>query len=178
MAHSNETAAEFIARLQNDPEWVRQNAEREAKHKAAVEQLQKEVAPEQQPIIKDLLELGFRVNSVWDFVNTNEDYRIAIPMLTKYLCSVKHPTLRQGIARALTIPAAKGISGQAILGELKSCKDPFGTEARWALAHALTEVAEKSLHDEIRQLANDPKYSDVKERLLVAAKKSQKISVR
>ncbi len=120
MAKSIETAGELMARLQSDPEWVRQHAERRQKHKTAVEQLQKEVAPEQQPILKDLLELGFRVNSVWDFVNTSEDYRVAIPMLTRYLSSVRHPALRQGIARALTIPAAKGISGQVIIDELKS----------------------------------------------------------
>jgi|GEM_PF-4703913 len=39
------TASELMARLQSDPEWVRRNAEREAKHRAKVEQIQKEIEP-------------------------------------------------------------------------------------------------------------------------------------
>ena len=75
------------------------------------------------------------------------------PFPAKYLISVKHAALREGIARALTLPVARGGPGRVMLDELKTNQDPYHSEARWALAQALTVVADKSLHDESRLLA-------------------------
>jgi hypothetical protein len=165
------TAAEGMAILRSDPEWVRQNAEREARHEATVEQLQREIAPENAPLLAELAAAGYSVSSVWDLVNTSASYPNAIPVLTRHLRLAHHPVMRQGIARALTVKEARGTDApRAVLEELKSGADESGSEARWALANALTVVADTSMIDEIRALARDARYQDVKERLETALK--------
>ena len=61
-------------RLQSDPEWVRENAKREAELKARVEQLEREMGPEKKPLLADLASVGIQVDSVWDLVNAKWDY--------------------------------------------------------------------------------------------------------
>ncbi len=45
-------------RLQSDPEWVRQNAEREAKEKARIAQRLKDIEPEHVPLLAELAAAG------------------------------------------------------------------------------------------------------------------------
>jgi hypothetical protein len=162
------TAAELVDLLNSCPEWVRQNADREARHRSEVEKTQREVKPEEDPLLLDLARAGCRVGSVWDLVNTSASYPDAILVLLKYLPLARHPVLRNGIARALTVKEARGIAAGPILRELK--KPSEDTEVRWALAHALTVVAEKKDAEEIKSLINDRHYEDVRERLEKALK--------
>ena len=57
---------------------------------------------------------------------------------------------------------AKGIAGGEILDELRRETD---SENRWALANALTVVAERDDMVSIDGLLEDPAYDDVSERL-------------
>lgn len=61
---NRETAAELMARLQSDPEWVRQHAERMARHEAKIEQIRKEIEPEEAALLADLAiaEVKVRMN--------------------------------------------------------------------------------------------------------------------
>ncbi len=45
------TAAEHMAQLYSDPEWVQRHEEREAAHKARGERIQKEIDSEDVPLI-------------------------------------------------------------------------------------------------------------------------------
>jgi hypothetical protein len=71
------TASGLMNRLNSDPEWVRRQQERESARKAVEAQLTAEEAP----ILADLVNAGYWVNSVWDFVNTKLSYPTAIPVL-------------------------------------------------------------------------------------------------
>jgi hypothetical protein len=164
------TAAEWLAQLRGDPEWVRQNNEREAQHAEIVAQLQADLKPEETPLLAELAKAGYAVSSVWDLVNARTDYPNAIPVLVRYLGVARHPVLRQGIARALTVPEARGIAGRKLLEELLAEKDPRGSEERWALANALTVTADKSMISEIEALVGNPLYEDVHERLSTVLK--------
>lgn len=166
------TSAEWKRRLEADPEWVRQRDEREARHKVAVAQLAAELEPEERPLLTELAAVGFHVTSVWDMVNTRSSYKNAIPVLCKYLPHAHHPVLREGIARALTAREAEGIAGRVLLAELRRCFDPTGSEARWALANALTVTSEADMADELRSLLADESYRDVHERLAAALRHS------
>src|SRR5215469_15844347 len=75
------TSAELMARLQKDPEWVARNAESEARLKERQEQSRREQAV----LLGELRNIGFNVESVWDFVNTAEMYPSAIPILLRHL---------------------------------------------------------------------------------------------
>lgn len=158
------TAAELMAELQSDPDWVAQNDQREAKRAAAEAQFR----AEEKPIIVDLARVGLEVGSVWDLVNSNTSYPEAIVVLLDHLRHPYHPRIRNGIIRALTVQEARGVAGQNILRELDQEKDP---ENRWALANALTVVADRKDMTQIGELANDPACGDVRERLEEALKR-------
>jgi hypothetical protein len=159
------SAAELMNRLRSDPEWVRENGRRDAEHKAAVEQRREELRPEQTPLLADLAAVGIKVDSVWDLVNAKWSYLAAIPILSAYLRHVHDPLLREGIARALTVPESRGTVGPIILAELQRPRDELPHALRWVLANALTVVADESMAGAIENLIADNQYADVRERL-------------
>jgi len=160
------TAAELMAELQNDPAWVQQNADREAKRAAA----ELRFRAEEEPMIADLAKVGSEVGSVWDLVNTNMSYPAAIPILLDHLRRPYHERIRNGIIRALTVKEAKGVASDDILDELQRETDE---ENRWALANALTVVADRADRQAIQALLDDPAYMDVSERLAEALKQAR-----
>ena len=157
------TAQEWQDVLLSCPEWVAQDAAREAKRQAAEQQFR----IEEEPIIADLAAVGFEVGSVWDLVNTNVDYAGAIPALLVHLKRPYHHRIRNGIIRALTTKEARGLAGENILHELRHEEE---SEDRWALANALTVVAQRKNIAAIKALLDDPAYGDVSERLGEALK--------
>ncbi len=163
-----QSAAEFMAELQADPEWVQRRQEQQSRHAARVAHLKAELEPEQAPLLADLADAGLKINSVWDLVNSSECYSNAIPVLCKHLRLVHHPVLREGIARALTVPEARGVAGCEILEELKRENDMSASSVRWALANALTVMADETMTVEIKLLLGDFRYADVHERLEAA----------
>ena len=165
------SAAELMSRLQCDPDWVRENAEREAKHKAVVEQRREELRPEQTPLLADLAAAGINVNSVWDLVNAKWPYPSAVPILAAHLQRVRDPVLREGIGRALTVPEARGAAARVILSQLQRPFCESSHSVRWVLANTLTLVGDKSMVDEIKALIADDQYADVRERLTTALEK-------
>jgi hypothetical protein len=162
------SAAELMSRLQSDPDWVRENAERDARHKAAAEQRREEMRPEQTPLLADLAAAGVKVDSVWDLVNARRPYPAAIPVLAAHLQRVRHPVLREGIGRALTVPEARGVAARVILSELQRPSGESPHSVRWVLANALTLAGDDSIVDEIKALIADDRYTDVRERLTTA----------
>lgn len=104
---------------------------------------------------------------MWDLVNTNARYPAAIPILLDHLRRSYHQRIREGVIRALTVKEAKGVAGGDILDELRQETD---SENRWALANALTVVAEHKDAASIQALLDNPEYADVSERLGEALK--------
>ncbi|HEY2707178.1 MAG TPA: hypothetical protein VGI95_03930 [Caulobacteraceae bacterium] len=142
-----------MAELQADPEWVRMNAEDDARYAAEVAKLQAELAPEHAPLLRDLAAVGLRVRSVSELVNMSAPYPKAIPVLLAHLAKARHPVLRDMLARSLTVEEAEGIAGGPILHELKREQD---SETRWAMANALTIVAGPADKAEIAAMVKDP----------------------
>lgn len=159
------SAAELMGHLQSDPEWVRQNAEREARHKAEVEQRREEMKPEHTPLLADLAVAGVKVDSVWDLVNEKRPYPTAIPVLTAHLQRARNSVLREGIGRALTVPEARGASARVILSELQRPISESPHSVRWVLANALTVAGDSGMVNELKALIVDDRYADVRERL-------------
>jgi hypothetical protein len=163
-------AWDLMQRLQNDPEWVVQDAARRANHESMVQKQKEEVKPEEDPILAELASLGYVIESVWDLVNTRGSYASAIPILLKFLPLVRHPVLLNGLARALTVKEARGLAGEPILALLRQERD---SELRWVLANALTVVADKGNAAAVKALLDDPAYADVSERLGKTLKRLQ-----
>jgi hypothetical protein len=165
------SAAELMAQLQRDPEFVRKNGERETQQRAVEAQLR----AEEQPLLAELANAGVHVASVWDLVNSRSSYAAAIPVLTRHLRLPYHPKIREGLARALTVREARGVAGRAILDELKR-PDESSHELRWVLANALAEAGDVEMADEIETLVGDARHKDVCEILKLALKNLRHIA--
>lgn len=165
------SAAELIARLQKDPEWVQKDAEREIKRKAKEAELRADEAP----LIIDLDAVGIKVVSVWDLVNSSANYADAIPVLYTHLSRAYRAETKEGIARALTVVNARGSAARFILCELQSSLEKNTPHSvRWALANALTVVADSSMVKEIKTMISDNNFKDIHERLKVALRTALK----
>ena len=200
------TAAEHMAQLHADPEWVRQEAEREAAHKASVARMQKEMESEYAPVMAELVAAGVRfrpgrlaqwksggtitssdpipVRSLSDLVNTKSSYPEAIPILYKHLRTARHPVVVSSIARALTVKEARGPQAREILEKLqrldfleKTPEVPH-SQARWTLANALVVVGDGSMVDEIKALIADPRYAEIQACLKEALKHCERLAKR
>jgi hypothetical protein len=145
------TAAEHMAQLQKNPEWVKRNAEDEARLKERQEQSRREQAV----LLTELRVIGFHVESVWDFVNTAEKYPSAIPILLRHLSLPYRNRIKEGIVRALTVNYA----GPEVLRELIRlyCEetDHKPNSLKWVLGNAISEVATPADAETMIALATD-----------------------
>ena len=128
------TAEELIAKLHADPEWVRQNAERERKW-AAIEARGR---VEEAHLLGDLRVVGWDLNSVWDFLKTREPYPEALPVLLKHLARDYSDGTRDGIARALAVRAAR-YAWPELIAHWRAA--PEGSRTKDGLAVAVANAA-------------------------------------
>jgi hypothetical protein len=134
------TAAEHHAILSKDPTYLAMRAKQEADLAAFVATF----ADEEALISGEAAALGYRITSVWDFVNNRPHaiinfpftgpYDRAYPLLVRHLGIKHHPRVREGIVRALTVKDGGELVWKALLQELREESDP---EMKWVLANAL-----------------------------------------
>lgn len=145
-------ASELIAQLAADPEYQAKIREREAQLAPVWERRHKDEAP----LVQELREAGFQVESVFDFVNTAEEYAEALPILIRHLDIPHERWIREGIIRALTIKYGGLQIEEALLRQFYAESDP---DHRWALANALKTampLARRKKHPEIKAVYDKP----------------------
>ena len=134
------TASEHMEELSRDPEYLARVAERDRK----IAEGAAEYAQEDDLIAREAKELGYQINSVWDFVNNSPHpfllrpfvgpYERAYPLLVRHLSVSHHPKVREGIIRALTVKDGGPEVSAALFREFSSEQNP---ELKWVLANAL-----------------------------------------
>ena len=152
------TAEEFRRELNNDPAYLARIAERDRR----IEALAREYADEDSHIAREARKLGYKIGSVWDFINNDPHpflprpfvgpYERAYPMLVRHLRLQHHRKVREGIIRALTVRDGGRLVADALLAEFNVEKDPA---LRWVLANALRSampLKERKRHPEIGQV--------------------------
>lgn len=95
------------------PRTQAEDREKEKVTDALVQILQQQA----KPLFDELVEVGIRIKSVWDFVNTSDKYPEAIPVLIKHLSKSYHHRTKEGIVRALAVKEAKGVANRAVMDE-------------------------------------------------------------
>jgi HEAT repeat protein len=161
-----ETAAELMARLRSDPEWVRQDAEREARRRALEERL----AEDERPLVQALNGANVSVESVWDLVNTREPYPRAIPVLIEHLSHPYPFRVREGIARALTVKGAGEAAYRELVSEFKNLPystDPAQHGFKWALGNAISIAANKSHFNDVVELIRDKRHGTTRDMMVL-----------
>lgn len=98
------TAAELMAELAKNKEY---QARKQAKDEHFAK-LKKMYDDDQRELVEELNQAGFSVGSVWDFVNSKNDYMKAEPILVNHLKVRHHPKILAGIARSLAVAEFSG----------------------------------------------------------------------
>jgi HEAT repeat protein len=106
-------------------------------------------------VLAALRRSGLDVSSVWTLVNTRENYDEAIPALIEMLAKVEDLGEVEGIARALTIKGARPAAARPLIDKFRHLladRSQRAETVRWAIANALTVVADKNSIDDIIEL--------------------------
>jgi hypothetical protein len=152
------TAGELIAKLNDDPEYLARIAEQDRR----IAKFVAEVADEEYQISRQAEKLGYKITSVWDFVNNSPHpilprpfvgpYERAYPMLVRHLRLPHHPRIREGVIRALTVKDGGQLVSDALYQEFITEKD---SGVKWVLANALRTampLKERKKHPEIAKV--------------------------
>lgn len=159
------TAAELMAKLNADPEFVAKRARKE-------EELLKREAEYRRaeaPLVDELRAAGFPVQSAWDLVNTPGSYPKAVPILLAHLPRPYPAAVREGIARALAVRETK-VPGWNVLTRLYI--DEPEDRVKCGLAVAIAAAADDEVIGEVIALARDPRHGSSRLLLLRALERS------
>jgi|GEM_PF-2544630 len=108
------------------------------------QQFQLELQNMQEPLIRDLHDLGIKISSVWDLVNTKLSYPEAIAALGKHLVLDCHIRIKEGIVRALAVKEAKGkFTAELINLYSQLANNKTNESLRWAIGNTLFYTIEK-----------------------------------
>lgn len=158
------TAAELMAKLNADPEFVAKRArEEEERLKREAEYRRAEA-----PLVDELRAAGYQVQSAWDLVNTPGSYPNAVPILLAHLSRPYPAAVREGIARALAVRDAS--CGWEVLTRLY--RDEHQVRAKDGLAVAIAAAANDELIGDVIALARDTSQGPSRLLLLGALERS------
>ena len=126
-------------------------------------------------ILEDLRAIGYReVQSVWDFVNTDDPYPDAVPILLHHLPKPYPDRLRAGIARALAVPEARYAWAQILEAYRKEPPMEVGEmAAKEGLAVALSAIADDDVIDDVLEVFEDKSECNSRMILTVPLEKSK-----
>ena len=158
------SAAELMAMLNSDPEFVAKRDRAEAERQA----LAAEWRRAETPLVEDLGAAGVAVDSVWDLVNTSVPYPNAFPVLIDHLQRPYPGRVREGIARALAVPEAK--FAWSVMTRLY--RDESVKDAKDGLAVAISAAADDAVIGEVIQLVRDNRHGTSRNFLLKALERS------
>lgn len=153
-----ETAAELLARLQEDPEYRARIAQRDARLAESERFRQKEEAG----LVSELRAAGFEVESAWDFINISDPYFEALPILVKHLEKSYTSKTKDGIVRALTVKAEPDLLVPALLKAFRRETDP---DLRWVMGNALGVALTEPYYDEALELFEDSSWGGSRDML-------------
>jgi hypothetical protein len=136
---------------------------------------------EEQPIVDDLYAAGYKLESVWNFVNTNRLYLGALPVLLKHVQLPYHERIKEGIVRALRVKEFRHTeASKIVLDEFKKLDNPLKTMAdvinsiAYVYLDTIQCLADKSIRADLEAMAEDPKYALVKPDLEKAIRKAKR----
>ena len=167
------TAAEFINNLEAAPEYVR----RRAKQDEELAKLTAFYREAEAPLVRDLAKIGVEVGSVYDLVNDTVTYEKAIPLLLDHLRREYPDAIREGIARALGIPATRALGWRILVDEYRRTENR-NNRVKDGLAVALSGASDDSVLQELIELAKDKNHGDIRILLLQGIKRSRRPEAR
>jgi len=163
------TADELLRKLEDDPEFVRRRVEQES---VLAEQIARSKA-DQAPLLTDLAASGVKAESVWDLVNTTTHYNQALPVLLDHLPRPYSDSVREGIARALAVPATRNLGWSLLMDEFRKT-NPADKRVKDGLAVALAGASNDSVLADLIDLAKDRSHGSSRVLLLSGIRRSMR----
>ena len=163
-----QTAAEFLAELAADKEYVEM---RRAKDEALMKH-RAELASAEVPLVEALRLVGLAVSSVWDLVNTAKSYPEAIPVLFEHLHKPYPERIVEGILRALAVPESRP-RWKELLAVFEAAPAQQTGGLRWAAGCALGAAADDGVVAEVIRIVGDARYGFDRAALLPALARSK-----
>lgn len=151
------TAGELLAELERDPDFQRDEAERETTFRRR----QEELRADERGLVNELRNAGLRLDSVWDLVAAGEGRSPtqATTILIRHLGERHQASVRSGIAMALaTSPAAD--RHRAKLALIQALATESEDSVRDDIVLAIAQVADDL--DGLIDLLNDPAIGDAR----------------
>lgn len=131
-------------------------------------------------LLNDLGRAGVPVQDLWELVNAPVQYKAAIPVLIDWLRSLDErvpdadrPKVREGLVRALSVPAARPAAAPVLIEEFRHNRDPDGRGLGWVVGNALSVVADDSVFDDIATLLRDRSYGKARQMIVMGLARSR-----
>jgi HEAT repeat protein len=156
------TAAELLRQLEADPHFqtrarLREQAQRvdAARHAGVLK-----------PVLDELAARGIWVTALEELVSRDADeYKEALPILIRWLGDTSSEALKEDIVRTLSTPRAQPLAGAVLIQEFRKARRDG---LRWAIANALSVVADDRHFESIVGMIGDREYGKAREMLVIA----------
>ena len=127
-------------------------------------------------LFNELAEVGIRIESVWDLVNTSASYPEAIPILIKHLSKPYYYRNKEGIVRALAVKEAKGIANKAVMEEYRRLpkedpNQPWIFHYRWAFGNTMSVIVTKDDLSDLIEIVLDKRNGESRTGFIAALAK-------
>lgn len=149
--------------LQHDSKYLTAMQGAEDRQRSFVDQHSSAIVP----ILADLKQAGFPVESLDELRRGGAPYEAAIPVLLTWLPLVECESVKESVVRALSVPWAKPIAAFSLLREFRTLPVSQATNAgvKWAIGNALSLVASDSVFPEIVELVKNRQHGKSREML-------------
>jgi HEAT repeat protein len=119
-------------------------------------------------VLTDLAQEGFNLEWISDLYSKKLNYKDAIPILMKWLPQIENLDVKEDIIRALSVRWAKPVAAKSLVAEFHKLQNESNTGIKWAIANALSVVANESVFIEIVELLRDPRHGKAREMLALS----------
>jgi len=123
-----------------------------AEQRHRVEELAAACAVDEHALVRELLDHGIHVSSVWDFIASGGAPQPAVPILVVHLAMDHHERIWEGIVRALAVKHARAAALSVLTEQYRKYES---RSRRKALAHAISAMARL---DEVQDLPDIESY--------------------
>lgn len=131
-------------------------------------------------LIDDLARADVPVADLWELVNGEVQYRSAIPVLVDWLehldervPGADREKVREGLVRALTVPAARPSTAPVLLEQFRRVADPSGLGPRWVIGSALEVVADDSVFHQVAAIVRDSAFGKARQMVVLGLARSK-----
>lgn len=102
----------------------------------------------QDDIKEKLLEVGVKIDTIYDLVNTKENYPEAIPSLLNLIEQDYSPEIKEGVVRSLAVKEAKGRANNILFKVYHETLDP-DSSLSWAIGNTIEVIVQDQDQDQI-----------------------------